>query len=328
MRNHLPDPARRHASIAATSLLLALLSAGTAHAQSAEAEALFDAGDKLMTEGKLAEACESFEASNRAESRAGTLIRLGECREQNHQLASAWSAYKDALTRVKDPNKRAIATEKVAQLEPRLSHLTVLVGAEHRPDGLAISRNGKAMDPALWNRAMPLDGGDYVVTASAPGFTAWSGTITVPEERGEPSLQVPVLEATPVAVVEKPRPVETPPPSMFTPMRKVSMALAGVSAVSLVVGVVLGASAKGKQHDAEKLCPDPQVPCASAAEANALSSNGHDRATMANFAFGVAAAAAIGAGVLWVVGHPEESAPRVAAVPLASGVAFTLSGRF
>src|SRR5450432_2336877 len=90
-----------------------------ARAQSAEAEALFNDGARLMAAGQLAEACEAFEASNRIESRAGTLIRLGECREQNHQLASAWSAYKDALTRVRDPQKRALAESKVAQLEPR-----------------------------------------------------------------------------------------------------------------------------------------------------------------------------------------------------------------
>jgi len=45
--------------------------------------------------------CEAFDASNRLEPRAGTLIALGDCREKNQQLASAWSAYKDALTRVR-----------------------------------------------------------------------------------------------------------------------------------------------------------------------------------------------------------------------------------
>jgi cytochrome c-type biogenesis protein CcmH/NrfG len=66
-----------------------LLTASSLRAQSAEAEALFTEGDTLMKQGKVAEACEAFEASNRIEPRAGTLIRLGECREQNHQLASA-----------------------------------------------------------------------------------------------------------------------------------------------------------------------------------------------------------------------------------------------
>src|ERR1043165_7838821 len=48
---------------------------GRAYAQSAEAEKLFNDGNRLMATEKLAEACAAFEASNRAEPRAGTLIR-------------------------------------------------------------------------------------------------------------------------------------------------------------------------------------------------------------------------------------------------------------
>src|SRR5262249_29256223 len=98
-----------------------------AHAQSAEAEALFTEADKLMKAGETARACEAFEGSNRLEPRAGTLIRLGECRERTGELASAWSAYKDALTRVRDPKKRSIASARLAAIEPRLAYLTVAV---------------------------------------------------------------------------------------------------------------------------------------------------------------------------------------------------------
>src|SRR5450432_1219815 len=85
--------------------IAAISFAPTAYAQSAEAEQLFSDGDKDMKLGKLEQACDAFEASNRIETRAGTLIRLGQCREDLHELASAWSAYKDAVTRVKDPKK-------------------------------------------------------------------------------------------------------------------------------------------------------------------------------------------------------------------------------
>ena len=96
-----------------------------AHAQSAEAEAMFNEGDKLMAAGKIAEACAAFDASNNLDPRAGTLIRLGECREASSQYASAWTAYRGGLTRAKDPRKRGIAQAKVSALEPRLSHLTI-----------------------------------------------------------------------------------------------------------------------------------------------------------------------------------------------------------
>src|SRR5258708_27665131 len=114
-------------------------SIGRAHAQNAEAEAMFNEGDKLMTEGKLAQACDAFEASNRVEQRAGTLIRLGECREKNRQLASAWSAYKDALTRVRDPRKRELSLARASDIDPRLSFRTVSVPDESRIDELLIT---------------------------------------------------------------------------------------------------------------------------------------------------------------------------------------------
>src|SRR3954467_12255598 len=123
---------------------------GHAYAQNAAAEALFSDGERLMKEGKLVEACDAFAASNRMEPRAGTLINLGLCHEQNKQLASAWSAYKDALTRAKDPKKQQLATERAAAIEARLSYLTISVPDESRVDGLSLTRNGTVVDPVLW----------------------------------------------------------------------------------------------------------------------------------------------------------------------------------
>ena len=90
-----------------------LFALGHAAAQNSDAEALFTEAEALESAGKIPEACDAFEASNRIEPRAGTLIRLGQCRENQKHLVSAWSAYKDALTRVKDPKKKAIARERV-----------------------------------------------------------------------------------------------------------------------------------------------------------------------------------------------------------------------
>src|SRR5262245_34527237 len=107
-----------------------------ARAQSGSAEALYNEGHRLMNAGKLAQACEAFEASNRAQPGAGTYLALGTCRERNDQLASAWSAYQAALARAKDLEKRRFADTKIAELEPRLSYLTVMVSMDRRVDGL------------------------------------------------------------------------------------------------------------------------------------------------------------------------------------------------
>jgi tetratricopeptide (TPR) repeat protein len=305
--------------------------AGRAEAQNAQAEALFNDGAKLMAAGQYAKACDAFEASNRVESRAGTLISLGECREQNQQLASAWSAYKDALKRVKDPRKREFANAKVKAIEPRLSYLTVTVAADHKLDGLAVTRNGEAFDGLLWNRALPVDGGDYVIAASAPGFVAWQTTAHVPVEGGKIAVELPKLDAAPagtpptVAVAapgpSAPVPIASvhataAPEGMFTPRRKLAVVAGGVAVAGAVVGIALGVSARGKKNDAYADCNagNASEDCAKADAANALIRSARSRALGANISFAVAAAAAIGAGVLWFTGGPSEQ-PRVSVAP-------------
>jgi hypothetical protein len=325
-------------SIAAISSLAV---APHAFAQNADAEKLFGDGDALMKQGKFAEACDTFEASNRIEARAGTLIRLGECREANHQLASAWSAYKDALVRVKDPKKKDIATKKVAELEPRLSYLTVAVAPDARTDGLAITRNGTALDPALWNRALPVNGGEYTVVARAPGKADWKATVTVPDEKGKIAVDVPKLQepgaagpkppVTTTTTAPRPPPSDddrdepTPGPSRWTGKRKIAVALGGVAVVNIAIGALLGSAANGKKDDAYELCPDPQVACNDADTANKLLDEGDARALQANIVWGIAGAAAIAGGVLWVVGKPTGD-HRVSVTPTRHGV--VVMGRF
>src|SRR3954468_10757863 len=129
-------------SIATITMALGVLAAPRAHAQAAGAEELFARGRELMAQDQLADACEAFEASNRLDPRAGTLIWIGECRTRNHQLASARSAYREALVRVRDPRKKAIATSKLAAIEAKLSYLLIVVADDHRVSGLAIARDG------------------------------------------------------------------------------------------------------------------------------------------------------------------------------------------
>jgi hypothetical protein len=332
---------RGRASIATTSLACSValaLAGGRAHAQGATAQQRYDDGDRWMAAGRLDEACAAFEESNRLDARAGTLIRLGECRERNHQLASAVAAYRDALARVKDPRKRAYAQQQLTALEPRRSYLTVVVPADRRLDGLAVNCDDKPIDAALWDQPQPIDGGDHVIAAQADGHEAWRTTVHVPVERGQIVVEVPRLAelarpepaprepgvSPPAPVVAPPSPVtQSPPappqgdrdapPSIFTTRRKIGVGVAVVGAGAAVLGAVLGSAAKGKQNDALVLCPDGPA-CQRADAANALMRSGHHQALEANISLGVAAAAAVGAGALWFTGAPAESR-RVTVVP-------------
>jgi len=303
---------------------VATFGVGRAHAQNSDAEALFSEGERLEAEGKVAEACDSFEASNRIEPRAGTLIRLGECRELEGRLTSAWSAYKDSLTRVKDPKKREIAEQRIAALQPRLSYLTVSVPDESRVDGLKVTRNGKDLDPALWNRAAPVDGGTYVIAGTAPGVEEWRTTVTVANEGDKVSVDIPRFKVL-RELVDQPPPGggaagggETPRasgPGMFTPKRKLAAGLAGVGAAAIIGGVMFGLQAKGLEDDAFTLCPDPAVGCDDAAAAQDALDRAGSKALLSNVAFGVGVASLAGATVLWLTGGPKagEAATTVSA---------------
>jgi hypothetical protein len=309
----------------AVSIAAISLGARTVHAQAAEAEAMFSEGVKAMDAGNFAEACAAFEASNNLDPRAGTLLRLAECREKTHQLASAWTAYKDALARAKDPRKHDAAAAKVAELEPKLSHVTIVV-TDPRIDGLHITRDGKPVDAVTWGRALPVDGGTYKLVATAPGRVEWTTTLEVPAEGGNVEARVPTLAAIAVKLVPAPHVVahdDTPSRPRFTPRRKLAIGAAAGGAATLLAGITLGVIGKGKHDDAFKLCPDPSMPCADAARATSLAGSAHRYAIAADVMFGLAAAGSIAAGVLWFTGN-AESPTRIAVTP--GGLA--VMGRF
>jgi hypothetical protein len=257
------------------------------------------------------------------------------------------------------------ASSRAAKLEPRLSTLRIEVPADSRVGGLEILRNGELLDAAIWNQALPIDGGTYRISARAPDMAGWSTAIVVAAERDAKAVAVPRLGATkPAEPAEPARRAPTPEPGAersrvapappldagsargeitlappvegsnavrapgWTTRRKLAVASAGGGVIALAAGSVLGVLAKRKQTDAHAVCPDPQLACDAADRANELVRSGHNLAVGADVAFGVAAAAAIGAAILWLTGAPE-SLRGVAVVPsLAPGqFGITATGR-
>jgi hypothetical protein len=222
------------------------------------------------------------------------------------------------------------AKARSAAIERKLSYLTISVPSENRVDGLAITRNGKPLDAGLWNLAVPVDGGTYVIAVHAPGTEDWNTSVTVPVENGKVTVDVPKLKEVPNLVspssrMKSERPVDGDPPSgMFTTKRKISVGLAVVGTASLVSGIVLGVSAKNDESAAFGMC-DPKIPCDNATQAEELIRSGHKLSIAADVMFGVAGAATIGAVVLWFTGAPVTSR-QIAVAPTARGM--TLLGTF
>src|SRR6185503_2435614 len=147
------------------------------------AETLFRDGKRLIKEGTIAEACNAFEGSERLEHNVSTVLSLADCREREGRLATAWGLFlqADAETR-SDPTKvqlNDVAKRRAKALEEKLSYLTISVSDEARIRDLEITRDDKVVDPAEWNRAIPVDNGDHVIAGKAPGHEPWSTKVTI-----------------------------------------------------------------------------------------------------------------------------------------------------
>lgn len=169
----------------------------------AQAEVLFRQARELMAAGKVAEACSSFEESEKLEPALSTLLNLANCREQLGQFATAWGLFLDAGRQTRSasdaPTQRLhdVAQDRARKLEPRVSRLTINVPQRSQFEGLEITRGADRVDPGLWNRALPIDGGTYTITAHAPGANQWSTQVTIAAESDTKTVEIPDLRNLP-----------------------------------------------------------------------------------------------------------------------------------
>jgi hypothetical protein len=305
--------ANRVLSLAVVTLLLASAAPARAQDNSATVEALFDAGKKLMADGKVAEACPKFLSSYSLDPRIGTLLNLADCYERNGQAASAWARFVEATTlanRANQPERAAFASQHAKALEGKLS--TLVVAVPSAAPGQTVTRDGVAVDAGVYGVAVPVDGGKHALSASAPGKLTWSGDVTVQATGDHQTVTIPALEAAPVTVVAAVPLSTSGPVSEGPPTRKyVGIGTAAVGVALVGVGTVFGVMALGKNSDATPFCGKNGV-------ANDCTSPGvNDRSTavtdgtVSTVLIGVGAAAVVGGVVLWLTGSPSHASTTV-----------------
>jgi hypothetical protein len=182
------------------------------------ATVLFRQGRTLMNEGRVPEACLKLAESHRLDPGGGTILNLALCHEREGKLAQSWSEFNEALAfarRDRRVDREAEAIEHANLLEPRLSRLTILVPEEAALEGLRVERDDRELGRASWSLAMPVDGGEHVVRATAPGHEPFTATIAVPGESGAVSVAIPRLSPAPA-------PHPTPPPQATAPVEPAS----------------------------------------------------------------------------------------------------------
>jgi hypothetical protein len=292
---------------AAVALAVAALlgSAAPAHARPADgpaedkatAEALFTHAKSLMKEGKLSEACPKFAESLRLDAGIGTMLYLADCYERNGQSASAWAEFLEAAGvahAAGQGDREKKARERAAALEPRLSRVSIALAPGADVSGIVVKRDGQPVGRVLWGTPVPLDPGEHVVEAAAPGKLPWSHKVLVSSvDTGALEVVVPALvdapppepvKATverppvpaPVPALEKPRPAPgveprrppppaPPPPEPASSPRVAGYSMLGIGLATAAVGGALGAVALIDKGDAAATCRADNVCTPSAA---------------------------------------------------------------
>ena len=137
---------------------------------------LFDEGKKLMDAEEYAAACPKLAESQRLDPGNGTLARLATCHEKQGRTATAWSEFTELVTsaqRAGQADRERFARQRIAALEPHLSRLTIIVPADvATTPGLVVQRDAIAVGAAAWGIGIPVDPGDHLIEASAPGKQA------------------------------------------------------------------------------------------------------------------------------------------------------------
>ena len=89
------------------------------------------------------------------------------------------------------------ARERAAELEPKLSRLTLLLAPGVDEPELTLELDGANIGRAVLGAATPVDPGKHVVRVSAPGKAPWEQSIEIGSVADQQSLTIPKLELLP-----------------------------------------------------------------------------------------------------------------------------------
>ncbi|MDB4996365.1 MAG: putative rane protein [Myxococcaceae bacterium] len=291
--------------------LVCLAYSGVATAQTAAtgalAETLFREGKALMAQGEYAEACPKLAESQRIDPGLGVLLALAYCHDKEGKPATAWSEFVTArglAERANDADREQVARDYIARLETRLVRMTIRVTPEmQRLPGFELRHNGELLAKATWGMTSPVDLGEQVVEASAPGRQPWSTRFVAREGDAPHAVAVPALAS--VAAVANASP-NTPSETRESHAgRNWGYAVGGLGIASVAVGSIFGLRAIGKNDDAKSMCRPES--CASA-EGLDLNSEARSSATISTVAIG-AGLVAIGVGAVLIL-TSRSSAPK------------------
>jgi hypothetical protein len=310
------------------------LTATLACAQSSQPSAhtvavdMFDAGDALMNNGRVHEACPKYAESYRLDPRLGVLLHWADCLEQDGKLASAYAAFRDAVElaeRAAD-RRRKLAVARVRALEPRLSRIIIDAPKNGLPEDAAIQLDSMNLVASGLGVGIAVDPGEHWVRASAPGFAPFATSLVVSGEGRVERVTIPALQRvvsaepelsprTAAAVGQATRStavttrrVPSGADARSNDQKWLGVAVAGAGVVALGVGAFFAVETLDALDQREAICP--RDPCPANADRDRVRTLEADARTAQAWALGlsIGGAIAVVAGTVLYLRSPSDRA--------------------
>jgi hypothetical protein len=258
------------------------------------AESLYLDGRRRLAEGDLENACAKLAESQRLDPASGTALNLADCYERQGKIASAWTSYKATLElarRAQRSDRIEIAAQKMKELEPRISKLTLTISSRE-PTGLSVFVDGVGLGSGGIGAPLALDAGPHRVVLTVPGGGRTDQRIELDE--GEARVVELVLPVVPppkrddIKREEEVRPAAAR--SGATWVYALGGTLLGLGAGSLAVGIGTGVQALVLGGEVDRECP--KRACSASGFAAYEEANTFATASNVTFAVGAGVAAA------------------------------------
>jgi outer membrane protein OmpA-like peptidoglycan-associated protein len=146
------------------------------------AQALFEDGRALSSQGRLELACGKLEESYRLDPAVGTLLSWADCEERRGHMATAWALWLEAASaarNAKQADREVLARGRAVRSREKLGTLSIEVPIAARLPGISISRDGVPIAPAAWGTEAPIDPGEHTIAVAAPGRRELSEKVQV-----------------------------------------------------------------------------------------------------------------------------------------------------
>ncbi len=195
---------------ALVALALLLSAASPAPGKTSDAERLFNKGRELMRANRASDACPLFEKSHQIDPALGTLLNLADCFEKTGRHAKAYLSFNEATAwarRTREQVREQTASARVSALKAKLSWLNI--SAPNPAPGLMVSVDTFRAELGSTPISLPVDTGEWTVTAAAPGRLEWSTRVKVAAS-STVSVQVPSLDYREPPRVAQDAPVSLP----------------------------------------------------------------------------------------------------------------------